>query len=276
MFFCIIRSLLTLIQKIIKPKNKKKDSFIGTMFDLQGQGIPLCFPLDQEAIINAVQLDSPIKQGLYNHLGENVGELKKRIASEVSRGISTGMSFEQVARNIRANMMGTYENPGGAYAYALRIARTEGHRIQCQGTMDACYKAKEKGADIVKQWDSTLDGNTRESHQKVDGEIRDLDEKFSNGLMFPGDPSGGAAEVVNCRCALLQRARWALDEEELETLKERAEYFGLDKSENFEDFKDRYLSTSKTADMQQYFSEARPPKDYDGIFDDFAELNLSK
>ena len=51
------------------------------------------------------------------------------------------------------------------------------------------------------------------SHQKVDGEIRELDEPFSNGLMFPGDPAGGAAEVVNCRCALLQRARWALDDE---------------------------------------------------------------
>lgn len=141
--------------------------------------------------------------------------------------------------------MGIYENPGGSYAYALRIARTEGHRIQCQATMDACYKAKEKGADVVKQWYITLDGKTRESHQKVDGEIRELDEKFSNGLMFPGDPSGGAAEIVNCRCALLQRAKWALDEAELETMKERAEYFGLDKSENFEDFKKKYLKAAE-------------------------------
>ena len=28
--------------------------------------------------------------------------------------------------------------------------------------------------------------------------------------MYPGDPSGRAEEVINCRCALLQRARWAL------------------------------------------------------------------
>jgi hypothetical protein len=222
-----------------------EDGFIGAMFDLQGQGIPLCFPLDQEAMVRAVQLDSKISQGLYSRLGEDVSTLKKHITSEISRGIANGMSYEKIAQQIGFKMMGTYNTPGGAYAKALRIARTEGHRIQCQGTMDACFNAKEKGADVVKQWDATLDSATRESHQKVDGEIRELDEKFSNGLMFPGDPSGGASEVVNCRCALLQRARWGLDEAELETLKERAKYFGLDKSDIFEDYKKKYLKASK-------------------------------
>lgn len=218
-----------------------EDGFVGTMYDLQGQGIPLAMPLDQEAVVRAVQLDSPIKEGLYAHLGEDVKQLKKYITAEVSRGISTGMSWELIALQLSGKMMGTYQNPGGSLAYAMRIARTEGHRIQVQGAMDACYKAKDVGADVVKQWDSTLDGRTRPSHQKVDGEIRELDEPFSNGLMFPGDPDGGAAEVVNCRCALLQRARWALNENELETLKERAAYFGIDKSTNFDDFRSKYI-----------------------------------
>lgn len=214
-----------------------EDGFIGTMFDLQGQGIPLCFPLDQEALVRAVQIDSKINQGLYARLGEDVSMLKKKITAQVSRGISTGMSFEQVAQQLSGYTKIGYNN-------AIRIARTEGHRIQTQGTMDACYKAKEKGADVVKQWDATMDSATRESHTKVDGEIREVDEKFSNGLMFPGDPSGGASEVVNCRCALLQRARWALDEAELETLKERAAFFGLDKAEQFDDYKQKYLKTT--------------------------------
>ena len=117
--------------------------------------------------------------------------------------------------------------------------------------MDACYKAKDMGADVVKQWDSTLDTRTRESHQAVDGEIRELDKPFSNGLMFPGDPDGAAAEVINCRCALLQRARWALDEDELETLKERAEYFGLDKSKTFDDYKKKYLKAAKSIENSE-------------------------
>ena len=215
-----------------------EDGFIGTMYDLQGQGIPLCFPLDQEAMVRAVQLDSKISQGLYTRLGEDVSMLKKKITAQVSRGISTGMRFEQVAQQL-ANVT----NIG--FNNAVRIARTEGHRIQVQSAMDACYKAKEKGADVVKQWDSTLDDSTRESHQQVDGEIRELDKPFSNGLMFPGDPDGGAAEVINCRCALLQRARWALDEDELQTLKDRAAFYGLDKTKSFEEFKQKYLKAAE-------------------------------
>ena len=180
-----------------------EDGFVGTLFDLQGQGVPMAFPLDQEAMVRAVQLDSKISQGLYTKLGEDVALLKKKITAQVSRGIATGMSFQQVAKQLAG-----YTNIG--YNRAVRIARTEGHRIQCQSTMDACYTAKDKGADVVKQWNAALDARTRESHAMVDGEIRELDEKFSNGLRFPGDPSGKAAEVINCRCALNQRARWAL------------------------------------------------------------------
>lgn len=222
-----------------------EDGFLGTMYDLHGQDIPLIFPIDQEAMVRAVQLDSKISEGLYKRLGEDVEQLKKDIASEVSRGISTGASFEQIGQQIGFKMMGKYDAPGGALAKAMTIARTEGHRIQVQSTMDACYKAKEIGADVVKQWDSTLDGKTRGAHKKVDGEVRELDEPFSNGLMYPGDPNGGAGEVVNCRCALLQRARWAMGEDELETLKKRAEYYGLDKSDTFDDFKKKYMKAAE-------------------------------
>ena len=222
-----------------------EEGFLGTMYDLHGQGIPLIFPLDQEKMVRAVQLDSKIKEGLYASFGEDVKMLKKHITAQVSRGISTGMTFQQVAKQLEMKMMGTYDKPGGAYARAILISRTEGHRLQVQSGMDACYKAKDKGADVVKQWDSTLDGKTRPEHRKVDGEIRELDEPFSNGLMFPGDPKGGAKEVCNCRCALLQRARWALDADELETLKKRAEFFELDKNDSFEEFKKKYLKAAE-------------------------------
>ncbi len=127
---------------------------------------------------------------------------------------------------------------------AMRITRTEAHRISQQAAYDALKKAKDNGADVVKQWDATLDKRTRPSHARVDGEIRELDEPFSNGLMKPGDPNGRAAEVINCRCQLLQRARCALDEDELDELKERAAYFGLDKTADFEEFRRKYIPAS--------------------------------
>lgn len=133
---------------------------------------------------------------------------------------------------------------------AIRIARTEGHRVQQSSILDAQYRAKEKGADIVKQWDSTLDNRTRPHHKMLDGQIRELDEDFEIEGMTASAPGhfGKPKEDCNCRCCLLQRARWALDEDELDELKERAAYFGLDKTKDFEEFKQKYLKLPEKAD----------------------------
>lgn len=212
------------------------DGFIGAAYSLQAQGIPIITPIDQKAVVQAVQLDSKVVEGYYKHLGVDFDNLKKVIPQEVSRGIASSLPYSDIARNLNnASKSGLYN--------AKRIVRTEGHRIQQQSAEDNRNAAKKKGVDVVKMWDSALDSRTRDSHRRVDGEIRENDEKFSNGLMYAGDPNGGAAEVINCRCVTLTRARWALDEEELETLKERAEYFGLDKTENFEDYKKKYLKS---------------------------------
>lgn len=242
-----------------------EDGFLGAVYDIHGQGIPLILPIDQEAVVRAVQLDSKISQGLYSRLGEDVATLKKKIIAQVSRGIATGMSYQQMAQQLEAYTKIGYNN-------AARITRTEGHRIQVQAGMDACYKAKDKGADVVKQWDATLDGKTRKSHRKVDGEIRDLDEKFSNGLRYPGDPAGGAAEVVHCRCALLQRARWALDDDELQTLQDRAKFFGLDKSASFDDFKKKYLNLPEESDTMNVKTLDRPKESSDRFYDKLFKL----
>lgn len=43
--------------------------------------------------------------------------------------------------------------------------------------------AKSRGANVLKQWDATLDGRTRPSHARIDGEIResDLNAALQNG-----------------------------------------------------------------------------------------------
>lgn len=222
-----------------------ESGFVGVIYDIHGQGVPLIFPIDQDQVVQAVTLDTKLSKPLYNKLGEDVNLLKKKVANNISRGIAQGQSYSDIAKNIAVGMVGNYARMnGGALYNAMRITRTEAHRISQQAAYDALKKAKDNGADVVKQWDATLDKRTRPSHARVDGEIRELDEPFSNGLMKPGDPRGRAAEVINCRCQLLQRAKCALDEDELDELKDRAAYFGLDKTADFEEFRRKYMPAS--------------------------------
>ena len=216
------------------------DAFVGTVYDMFGQGVPFIMPIDNNAAVKAVITDSKISEGLYEALGVDTRKLRKTISSEITRGIASGMPHSEIARNIAAYA----KAPLGR---AKTIVRTETHRIAQASTYDAQKTAKSKGANVVKQWNSTLDGDTRKNHRKLDGQIRELDEPFEvNGkkAMYPGD-FGDPAEDCNCRCELLQRARIALDEDELNTLKQRAEYFGLDKSDDFEDFKKKYLKAAE-------------------------------
>ena len=212
-----------------------QDGFIGTMYSIHGQGIPLIVPLDQDAAVKAIMTDSKINEGLYNHLGVNVKQLKQAISSEITRGIASNMPFADIARNI-AN------RAKAPLSRAKAIVGTEAHRIQQAAAADARDAAKQRGCDVVKQWDGTLDGDTRPTHRRLDGQIRETDEPFEmdgKKAMHPGD-FGEAEEDCNCRCVALTRAKWALDEEELKTLKERAEFFGLDKTKDFKDFEEKY------------------------------------
>ena len=186
------------------------NAHIGTLFDLQGQGVPLMLPLNQEQMISAITLNSKLSAPLYNALGYNIDFLKTSVRQEISRGIAQSLSYQEIARNIKNTTNVDYNK-------SLRIAKTEGHRIQCASAYNVRLRAKEKGADIVKQWDRTLDGKTRPTHRLLDGQIVDVDDYFKSDsgykALYPGD-FGVPSEDCNCRCALLQRAKWALNDEE--------------------------------------------------------------
>lgn len=82
---------------------------------------------------------------------------------------------------------------------ARLIVRTE--------TVKATNFAQTAAADseefeMQKEWIAIEDKRTRRSHSHngVDGERVDIDQPYSNGLMFPGDPQGDISEIANCRC----------------------------------------------------------------------------
>ena len=212
-----------------------EEGFLGTMYDLQGQGIPLVFPIDQNQVVKALTNDTKLSKSLYESLGFHVKTLQKQINAEISRGIANGYSYSDITRNVlkKADM---------GVRRALRIVRTEGHRIQQQATFDAQKGAKERGADIVKQWDSTMDKKTRPNHVKLDGQIREIDEPFEvNGkqAMYPAG-FGVPHEDINCRCVMLQRARWALGEDEVTKMNNETKEIVKINEKNFESFKKVY------------------------------------
>ena len=152
-----------------------EDGFVGTLYDLQGQGIPLLSPINQEQVVRAIQHETKLSTGLYTRLGEDIQRLENSIRIEASRGIAAGDTWGVIANRIANGMNSPFKT---SINNATRIARTEGHRIQERSAHDASVNAKNCGADVVKQWDATLDDRTRNSHRILNGQIREIDEYF--------------------------------------------------------------------------------------------------
>lgn len=238
--------------------------FTSSLYRLQKQGIPLIFPMNRNEIIKAVQLNSKISGGLYKRLGINTKAMKNAIRQEVTRGISSGMSSADIARNIDNRM-----NSGLYNSY--RIARTEGHRINQEASFDAMKKAKDAGADVVKQWDSTLDGRTRPHHRMLDGQVRELEDPFEVEGLQAQYPSGfgKASEDINCRCVVLEIGRWELDEDETYTKFDGSQGVivkDLSNSKNFEEFRKKYNIEVKKKEVNAIKTVANV-KDYNELSD---------
>lgn len=121
---------------------------------------------------------------------------RQHIASAVTQGVLQGEDLGQVSKRIRS--VADMDERA-----AMRTARTAMTGAQNAGRVDAYRRAEGMGIRVRKRWLATLDGRTRHSHRSLDGEVVGMEESFSNGLMYPGDPSGAGGEVYNCRCTLV-------------------------------------------------------------------------
>lgn len=230
------------------------DAFVGAVYTQHNQDMPVIVAIDQDAAIKAVTIDTKLKTSLYEALGVDVTKLKNTVTNEITRGIASGMLYDDIIRNIA-------DKTSAPLKRARTIVRTEAGRVMEQATYDEALKAKKAGADVVKQWSAIRDGRTRDSHRKLDGQIRELNEYFEvdgHKAMHPHG-FGVAAEDVNCRCTMLTRARAALDADELKLMQERAgrhkilvkdvKGFEDAKAKDFADFKKKYL---KAAEESKY------------------------
>jgi HK97 family phage portal protein len=111
------------------------------------------------------------------------------LKTSITEGVRAGETVSEIATRVKS-VFNTTSNR------AMIIARTETASL-----MNAQTNEIYKNEGIKKkEWAATA--GARDSHARLDGEIRLMNESFSNGLMYPGDPSGDAAECVNCRCCL--------------------------------------------------------------------------
>ena len=114
----------------------------------------------------------------------------RALQRELVQSILLGESIPKIAKRVQ-KVTGKNMND------SIRIARTETGRAENSGRFDSYKQAEKQGLKLKKKWLSTIDGRTRERHINLMGQERELDDTFSNGLMFPGD-NGPASEVVNC------------------------------------------------------------------------------
>jgi hypothetical protein len=88
------------------------------------------------------------------------------------------------------------------------VARTETMGAVNAGALRSAQLEADARGDVApfKMWLATDDDRTRPTHREADMQRTLLSEPFVVGgapLMFPGDPNGPAAEVIQCRCTLL-------------------------------------------------------------------------
>jgi len=137
--------------------------------------------------------------------GEKITAVTRHMYEDIIRvtrasfeaGADQGWGADKVAREImqRQGQIDQFR--------ALRIARTEIVGASNEGSMKG---AKDFRPDSMKKWVVTMDGNTRDDHAAMQGEPAiPLDQKFLVGgdeMDYPGDPSGSAGNVIQCRCGV--------------------------------------------------------------------------
>jgi HK97 family phage portal protein len=118
-----------------------------------------------------------------------------QLKDELRAGLEAGESTIDLAK--RVNKVFEF----GSKYRSVRIARTEVADCENKGIFDMW---NESGQVDKKEWLHGGGGDQpRPHHVAMSGEVRNMDEEFSNNLMWPGDQSEGPGEVCNCTCTML-------------------------------------------------------------------------
>jgi len=138
-------------------------------------------------------------QGFVNEQPYRMGRVVNETTARELRAILVdGVQAGETGPQLKKRVETYYDGIKGSRA--KMIARTETNGAANFGTLEGY---KQSGVVQGKEWLATLDGRVRDLHAIMDGEIVGVDERFSNGLMYPGDPVGGPEQTANCRCTTI-------------------------------------------------------------------------
>lgn len=151
----------------------------------------------------------------------------QHLQSTITQAAVSGSSVDDIAKDLRRVMAMNVRD-------SIRVARTAMTGAENAGRVNAYQRAQSMGIELEQTWLATLDGRTRLSHRFMDGENVPVNGTFSNGCRFPGDPSGPASEVMNCRCTLVANLKSV--EQNVNTLDGR--WSRLPKGMTYEDWRD--------------------------------------
>lgn len=180
-------------------KDKATDGYLGMFYDLEGKArIGLEFNMIDERYIETLVNKKVAGKTYSQRLYTDRTKLAKQVKSELLDGAVNGKGYAKIAKGIA-------ETTEASYRQALRIARTEGHRVQTESTQRAYEEAEDLGINIMKQWMASLDDGTRENHADLDGQIVGIDDDFEiDGYSASGPGMFGDAEMdINCRCTTI-------------------------------------------------------------------------
>lgn len=201
------KTLTSLINEFSKVKyrgmyNQLRDQLLFAyqyyytgLTEVSGKSYKL-LPLKKEWLIATIENELSgltLKQTLQRDRQNIIYSLK----SNLIQGVNRGESYSQMAKRMKDVVNGDYQK-------AVRIARTETHRVKEAGTYESALKGEKAGIKQVKTWNSSNDSRTRKEHRMLDGTTIGMDEYFRVGTaktLKPGD-TGRAEHDINCRCFL--------------------------------------------------------------------------
>jgi len=128
-------------------------------------------------------------------------QLRKKIRKIVDDGLKNGDRNEVIKQSLIDGLKGTMKD---AQVRAATIAQTEISGVVNNSRIDTM---KELGVQ-KHAWSGSMGAKEPriDHHGSVDGEVRMIGEKFSNGLRWPHDNAADAEDVINCECQTMPAA----------------------------------------------------------------------